>query len=51
MLCGDLFDLEYRGTVSKCSNPYGEGKELEPIAEILAMMLLDDKLLFKDITY
>lgn len=45
------FDLEYRKTVSVCSNPYGDGHSSKRIAELLASTPLDDKLLIKDITY
>ena len=45
------FDLEYRKTVSVCSNPYGDGQSSARIAELLASTPLDDKLLIKDITY
>ena len=45
------FDLEYRKTVSICSNPYGDGQSSARIAELLASTPLDDKLLIKDITY
>lgn len=45
------FDLEYRKTVSVCSNPYGDGQSSARIAELLASIPLDDKLLIKDITY
>ena len=45
------FDLEYRKTVSLCSNPYGDGQSSSRIAELLAATSLDDKFLIKDITY
>ena len=45
------FDLEYRKTVSVCSNPYGDGQSSARIAALLASTPLDDKLLIKDITY
>jgi GDP/UDP-N,N'-diacetylbacillosamine 2-epimerase (hydrolysing) len=45
------FDLEYRKTVSLCSNPYGDGQSSGRIAELLASTPLDAKLLIKDITY
>jgi GDP/UDP-N,N'-diacetylbacillosamine 2-epimerase (hydrolysing) len=45
------FDLDYRKTVSVCSNPYGDGQSSARIAELLASTPLDDKLLIKDITY
>lgn len=45
------FDMEYRKTVSLCSNPYGDGHSSTRIAELLAATPLDDKFLIKDITY
>lgn len=46
-----IFDPEYRSTVAACSNPYGDGRTSARIADILATIPLDDKLLIKDITY
>ena len=46
-----LFDEEYRARVANCDNPYGDGHASEKIAEILATIPLDRKLLIKDITY
>lgn len=46
-----LFDSDYRNTVMSCSNPYGDGKSSQRIADVLASVELDDKLLIKDITY
>jgi len=46
-----IFDLEYRKSVASCSNPYGDGKSSTRIADILATIHIDDKLLIKDITY
>lgn len=46
-----IFDLDYRESVSLCSNPYGDGQSSARIADVLAMIPLDDKLLIKDITY
>lgn len=46
-----LFDEEYRALVAQCDNPYGDGHSSERIAEILATIPLDRKLLIKDITY
>lgn len=45
------FDMEYRMTVSLCSNPYGDGQSSTRIAALLASTPLDDKFLIKDITY
>lgn len=44
-------DKEYRELVSNCSNPYGDGKTSDKIAEVLATVAIDDDLLIKDITY
>lgn len=46
-----IFDLRYRKMVAACSNPYGDGRSSVRIADILATVSLDDKLLIKDITY
>lgn len=46
-----MFDKEYIAKVKKCSNPYGNGKSSDKIAEIIASLKIDDKLLIKDITY
>lgn len=46
-----LFDRSYREQVASCLNPYGDGHSSEKIAEILATIPIDRKLLIKDITY
>ena len=46
-----IFDKQYIKRVTKCSNPYGDGKSSDKIAEIIASVKIDDKLLIKDITY
>ena len=46
-----VFDTNYRDTVSNCENPYGDGKSSARIADIIATVPLDEKLLIKDITY
>lgn len=46
-----LFDKEYRKTVAKCLNPYGEGDSAKKIVNVLQTILLDKKLLIKEITY
>ncbi len=46
-----MFDEKYIARVKKCSNPYGNGKSSDKIAEIIASVKIDDKLLIKDITY
>ena len=44
-------DKEYRKKINRCKNPYGDGKSSIRIAEILASISIDEKLLIKDITY
>lgn len=46
-----IFDQAYRKSVAACSNPYGDGKSSVRIAELLATIPLDQRLLIKDITY
>ena len=46
-----IFDMNYRGKVDSCKNPYGDGQSSVRIANILATIKLDNKLLIKDITY
>lgn len=46
-----IYDEAYRNVVANCSNPYGDGKSSERIAEILANIPLDNNLLIKDMTY
>lgn len=46
-----IFDKEYIARVQKCSNPYGNGKSSDKIAEIISSVKINDKLLIKDITY
>jgi len=46
-----IFDQSYRDSVAACSNPYGDGKSSERIADILATIPIDERLLIKDITY
>lgn len=46
-----LLDKSYREQVAKCSNPYGDGHSSKKIADILAQIPIDEKLLIKDITY
>jgi len=46
-----VFDSEYRESVAKCSNPYGDGRSSQRIADILAKTDIDTSLLIKDITY
>lgn len=46
-----LFDKAYIEKVQKCSNPYGAGRAGEQIAEVLATIALDTKLIQKKMTY
>ncbi len=46
-----IYDKEYRSRVAKCSNPYGDGKSSEKIADILANIPIDEKLLIKDVAF
>jgi len=46
-----IFDREYRNQVNNCRNPYGDGTSSKKIAEILATIPIDEKLLIKEITY
>ncbi len=46
-----IFDSAYRQQVAACTNPYGDGRSSVRIADILATVSLDEKLLIKDITY
>ena len=46
-----VFDKECIKKVQKCSNPYGDGKSSDRIAQILASVKIDENLLVKDITY
>ena len=46
-----VYDESYRYTVSQCTNPYGDGKSFQRIANILASIQIDALLLTKDITF
>lgn len=46
-----VFDEDYRASVRDCENPYGDGQSSRRIAEILASIPIDRKLLIKDMTY
>ena len=46
-----IYDHSYRQHVKTCSNPYGDGSSSKKIAEILATVPYDDRLLIKEITY
>lgn len=45
------FDSEYRTFVNSCTNPYGDGRSSQRIADMLASIPIDADLLIKDITY
>jgi GDP/UDP-N,N'-diacetylbacillosamine 2-epimerase (hydrolysing) len=46
-----VFDEKYRQFVLQCVNPYGDGHAGERLADILATIPIDEKLLAKGITY
>jgi GDP/UDP-N,N'-diacetylbacillosamine 2-epimerase (hydrolysing) len=46
-----IYDESYRSFVASCENPYGDGKSSARIADVLASLTINDKLLIKDITY
>ena len=46
-----IFDIDYKKFVLGCKNPYGDGNASKLIADKLANIDLDDKLLIKEITY
>lgn len=46
-----VFDEDYRRTVADCTNPYGDGRSSERIADVLATVELGEQLLVKDVTY
>lgn len=46
-----VYDSTYREAVRRCKNPYGDGRSSPRIAEFLASIPIDEKLLIKDITY
>ena len=46
-----IYDTNYKETVSKCSNPYGDGHSSARIADVLGSIKIDQNLLIKDITY
>lgn len=46
-----IYDDEYREQVRRCSNPYGDGNSSKNIADILASISIDEKLLIKEITF
>ncbi|EJL22892.1 UDP-N-acetylglucosamine 2-epimerase [Brevibacillus sp. BC25] len=46
-----IHDTDYKNSVKNCVNPYGDGFSSQKIANILAEIEIDEKLLVKDITY
>ena len=46
-----IYNKEYRKKIDNCSNPYGNGQSSKKIAEIIASLSINKKLLIKDITY
>lgn len=46
-----LFDDEFRKECAQCSNPYGDGNSGNRIADVLASIEIDSKLLQKKMTY
>jgi UDP-N-acetylglucosamine 2-epimerase (non-hydrolysing)/GDP/UDP-N,N'-diacetylbacillosamine 2-epimerase (hydrolysing) len=46
-----LHDKKFRLALSKCKNPYGDGKTAQRIAKLLAEIKIDKELLQKRITY
>ncbi|CAI8998566.1 UDP-N-acetyl-D-glucosamine 2-epimerase, UDP-hydrolysing [Brevibacillus sp. IT-7CA2] len=46
-----IHDTDYKNLVKNCVNPYGDGFSSQKIANILAEIEIDEKLLVKDITY
>jgi GDP/UDP-N,N'-diacetylbacillosamine 2-epimerase (hydrolysing) len=46
-----LEDSDFLLEVSKRENPYGDGNSTEKVIEILANIKIDDKLIYKNITY
>lgn len=46
-----IYDIGYRKMVQNCINPYGDGNASEKIAKILSEIIIDEKLLIKEITY
>ncbi len=46
-----IYDTKFRQKVSRCKNPYGDGRTSQRIVEILSNIELDTKLLQKRLTY
>lgn len=46
-----IYDDTYREQVKNCVNPYGDGNSAKKVADVLATIPIDEKLLIKEITY
>ena len=46
-----VFDKKFREKIKKCKNPYGDGKTGKRVANILARIKIDKRLLQKQISY
>jgi UDP-N-acetylglucosamine 2-epimerase (non-hydrolysing)/GDP/UDP-N,N'-diacetylbacillosamine 2-epimerase (hydrolysing) len=46
-----IYDRSFRARYKRCKNPYGEGNSGKKIAEVLASISIDKKLIQKKITY
>lgn len=46
-----LTNLQYIAKVKSCKNPYGDGNSAKKIVDVLKNIVLDKKLLYKNITY
>ncbi|WP_346316655.1 UDP-N-acetylglucosamine 2-epimerase [Chitinophaga sp. YIM B06452] len=46
-----VFDEKYRAEVKAIRNPYGNGDSASRISDVLKTIALDDKLIYKNITY
>jgi GDP/UDP-N,N'-diacetylbacillosamine 2-epimerase (hydrolysing) len=44
-------DIDYISQVKKCKNPYGDGNSASKIVEVLQNININDKLVYKNITY
>lgn len=45
------YDLDYRAAIKNIVNPYGDGNSAKRISEVLRSISINDKLIFKNITY
>ncbi|EIJ44206.1 UDP-N-acetyl-D-glucosamine 2-epimerase, UDP-hydrolysing [Beggiatoa alba B18LD] len=46
-----LFDMAYRQSIKNIVNPYGDGHSAEKIVTILKNLVIDEKVIYKNITY